>query len=118
MNKKVLKLYIERSRLMQKSEKTGIFEYKVIKQYGRVTDSVTAENNKYNFRYYDTLICAIDEDKRTIRFNTGGWHTKTTKERLNAICSLLALGRRVSIKKGTFIWSDGKDFIEGETFTF
>lgn len=117
MNKRVIKLYSERAKLMQKSEKTGRTEIKVIK-HNYATDALLVDKNICQYKYYSTFICTIDGDKKTVRFRSGGWHTKTTKERINFICSLLGLDRKLSIKKGTFIWSDGKDFKDYETFTY
>lgn len=117
MDKRVLRLYSERANMMQKSEKTGRTEIKAIK-HGYATDALIVNKNICQYRYYSTFICTIDGDKKTVRFSSGGWHTKTTKERMNAICSLLGLNKQISIKKGTFVWSDGKDFIEGEAFPY
>lgn len=118
MNKRVSRLYNERAKLRQKSEKTGNTELQMIKQNGRVTDALIVTKSLIHYRYYETLICSSDEDGRIVVFNSGGWHTKTTKERINAICSLLGLNRQLLIKKGAFVWNDGKDFKDYETFTY
>ena len=42
-----------------------------------------------------TAIAVYDHNTQALKLNTGGWHTNTTKSRLNAILSELITGERV-----------------------
>ncbi len=47
--------------------------------------------------YYKTAIVLVDKDK--IVLNTGGWHTATTRARMNFVSQELKLGYRVYQKQ-------------------
>lgn len=53
-------------------------------------------------QYHNTMIVMIDRSNNTITLNTGGWNTKTTKERINDFCRLLGLGIQVYQKDFKF----------------
>ena len=44
---------------------------------------------------YNTAIATYDHNTQALKLNTGGWHSVTTKSRLNAILSELITGARV-----------------------
>ena len=49
-----------------------------------------------------TAIAVYDHNTSALKLNTGGWHSVTTKSRLNAILSELITGARVFQR--AFIW--------------
>ena len=49
-----------------------------------------------------TAIAVYDHNTQALKLNTGGWHSNTTKSRLNAILSELITG--ASVFQRDFIW--------------
>ena len=63
-----------------------------------------------------TAIAVFDHNTKALKLNTGGWHSVTTKSRLNAILQEVKTGCSVFQRK--FIWylrNDRKfvDFVDG-----
>ena len=70
-----------------------------------------------------TAIAVYDHNTNAIKLNTGGWHSNTTKSRLNAILSEVMYGARVyqkafdwylSYNKSTHDFNDGMILVNGE----
>ena len=70
-----------------------------------------------------TAIAVYDHNTQALKLNTGGWHTNTTKSRLNAILSELITGARVfqhkfnwylSYNNSTHDFNDGMILCNGE----
>ena len=63
-----------------------------------------------------TAIAVYDHNTQALKLNTGGWHSNTTKSRLNAILSEVKWGARVFQKN--FDWfvsfnNQTQDFVDG-----
>lgn len=73
-------------------------------------------------RMWDTIIAWIDPVNRNVTFNTTDpygerWQTRTTKDRINWILSVVRPGSRVSRK--SFVWYlDGEEFVENMEYSF
>ena len=70
-----------------------------------------------------TAIAVYDHNTQALKLNTGGWHSVTTKSRLNAILSELIAGARVYQKNfnwflnynnQTHDFNDGMILVNGE----
>ena len=70
-----------------------------------------------------TAIAVYDHNTQALKLNTGGWHSVTTKSRLNAILSELIAGARVyqknfdwflSYNNQTHDFNDGMILSQGE----
>ena len=70
-----------------------------------------------------TAIAVYDHNTQAIKLNTGGWHSNTTKSRLNAILQELIAGARVYQKNFNWFLSyhnvdvdfwDGMILVNGE----
>ena len=70
-----------------------------------------------------TAIAVYDHNTQALKLNTGGWHSNTTKSRLNAILSELIAGARVyqknwnwflSYNNSTHDFNDGMILCNGE----
>ena len=65
---------------------------------------------------HSTAIAVFDHNTKAVKLNTGGWHSNTTKSRLNAILSEVKWGARVFQKN--FDWfvsfnNQTQDFVDG-----
>ena len=58
--------------------------------YG-VRDKITITGDNITMRLWDTDIVCYNRATRRLELNTGGWNTKTTRERINTYLSLLKL---------------------------
>lgn len=56
-------------------------------------------------RLHDHLIAEIDYDARSVKLSSCGWHTTTTKSRLNAVLHALGINRRLYQAKGSWLIS-------------
>ena len=72
---------------------------------------------------YNTAIATYDHNTQALKLNTGGWHSVTTKSRLNAILQELIAGARVfqhqfnwylSYNNSTHDFNDGMILCNGE----
>ena len=70
-----------------------------------------------------TAIAVYDHNTQALKLNTGGWHSVTTKSRLNAILSELITGARVfqrqfnwflNYNNQTHDFNDGMILVNGE----
>ena len=70
-----------------------------------------------------TAIAVYDHNTQALKLNTGGWHSNTTKSRLNAILDELIAGARVYQHKfnwyvkynfATHNFNDGMILVNGE----
>ena len=70
-----------------------------------------------------TAIAVYDHNTQALKLNTGGWHTNTTKSRLNAILSELIAGASVfqrqfdwylNYNNQTHNFNDGMILVNGE----
>ena len=70
-----------------------------------------------------TAIAVFDHNTNALKLNTGGWHSNTTKSRLNAILQELIAGARVfqhqfnwylSYNNSTHDFNDGMILCNGE----
>ena len=70
-----------------------------------------------------TAIAVYDHNTKAVKLNTGGWHSNTTKSRLNAILQELIVGARVyqknwnwflSYNNVTHDFNDGMILSQGE----
>ena len=67
-----------------------------------------------------TAIAVYDHNTQAVKLNTGGWHSNTTKSRLNAILDQVMYGARVYQK--AFDWflsynNQTYDFMDGMILT-
>lgn len=60
---------------------------------GKGNTTIKTENGKTTVRYHATDVVTFD--KRRIILNSGGWYTKSTKDRLNQTAAQFALGFHV-----------------------
>ena len=66
-----------------------------------VRDTVYTEPGYIGIKLWDTIICAIDTEKRYFTVNSGGWRTPTTKSRLHVIIqNLKGFGYGLRQRKG------------------
>lgn len=63
---------------------------------GRTATSIYTENGFTSVRYHSTEVVKFNHEK--IILNTGGWHTFTTKTRMNQASRQFDLGYSVSQK--------------------
>jgi len=71
---------------------------------------VDVSGNIYGLQYHETRVVMIDRINNTITLNTGGWNTKTTKERMNDFCRLLGIDIQVHQKDFKFfVTKEGKE---------
>ena len=67
-----------------------------------------------------TAIAVYDHNTQAVKLNTGGWHSNTTKSRLNAILDQVMYGARVYQKNFDWFLSYNNqtyDFIDGMIIT-
>ena len=79
-------------------------------RYANTSSRTPTETNAPQLILHKTAIVTVGA--KTIHLNTGGWHTATTKKRMNEALTALGMVERVYQKKGDwFIW----DWTRGET---
>jgi len=64
--------------------------------------TVTTENGISRVTYHTTVIFEYDRNRGTVRLNSGGWQTATTKKRINQAFELFDLPWRVY--QENFVW--------------
>lgn len=69
---------------------------------GKRATVVTRDGDVIRVVYHWTTVATIDLLAETVRFNTGGWETVTTKARINDIAR--ALGLRATLFQQKFVW--------------
>ena len=81
---------------------------------------VTNDDKGILVRLYNTTIVKVDNDTNSITLDTGGYNTKTTKDRMNLTSDTFNLGFRVYQKDFTWYVSyKGKEMMfEGHDVTF
>lgn len=80
-----------------------------IPKYAKATNVVT-ENGMTEVIYHGTKVVTFDST--WISLNTGGYRTKTTKDRMNQVSNQFGLGYKVKQVQGEWIVSyGGKDMI-------
>ena len=65
---------------------------------------------------HSTAIAVFDHNTKAVKLNTGGWHSNTTKSRLNAILSEVKYGCSVFQKQWNWYVSfrgQTQDFVDG-----
>ena len=67
---------------------------------GRCGTKVVKADAMTLVRYWGTDVVKINESKHTIQLNSGGYHTPTTKRRMNQASNQFHLGFTVFSKKG------------------
>lgn len=71
--------------------------------------SVRTQDGRTIVRYHATDV--VDADANRVRYNTGGWHTPTTKTRMNQASNQFGLGHSISQRAGTWhVKTDGGTF--------
>jgi hypothetical protein len=83
---------------------------------GTAHTTTATVNGMTNVTYHSTVVVSFNEKK--IVLNSGGWHTNTTKTRMNQASNQFALGYTVTQKDfGWYVSFNGKirDFADGMT---
>ena len=87
---------------------------------GTTATNVTKDGDTTKVTYHNTAVVTFTDDKVTL--NTGGWFTKTTKDRMNQVSNVFDLGFTVyQEKKEWFVWlreSDQRIQFDGDKVTF
>lgn len=76
----------------------------------RVTGAATttAEDGKWtNVTYHNTIVVKFTE--KTIKLNTGGYKTQTTKRRMNQAANQFGLNFEVIQRRGSWVVKYGED---------
>lgn len=87
-------------------------------QYFKLSNTEVIPNNETIFvLFHDNKIAEINNEEKTLRCYSCGWHTTTTKSRLNAILSMFTTLQIKQIS-GVWYWFDnygkGCEFMDGE----
>ena len=87
-----------------------------LSRIGKHATTIRNENGKRIVRYHYTDIVTVDKDQ--VRLNAGGWHTATTKTRMNQAANEWGLGFSVFqrdyawfVEFGGHVW----EFLSGMT---
>jgi len=78
-------------------------------QIGRVATRVYTENGITKVMYHDTIVISFND--KSIQLNTNGWHTVTTKRRINQASNQYNLGIGVYQSEGNWYVSKGDKVI-------
>lgn len=81
---------------------------------GRSTVRYTTSDDTEHIKYHDTVVLKVRKDG-SIRLNSGGFRTITTKERINTYQNVVRIQQTkgewtVHTDAGTFSFSDGMEF--------
>ena len=84
---------------------------------GTVATSVRTEDGTTTIRYHQTDVVKFNKVEGWIQLDSGGWHTVTTKLRMNQAANQFGLGYSVYQRKGEWFVDtpDGRtlDFADG-----
>ena len=76
-------------------------------------DQAFQHKGKLTYRLHNCDIAKVDKRKRTIKLNTCGWRTPTTKARMNEVLKELGSDKYVKQKKGVW-YLDGQKYDDGD----
>jgi hypothetical protein len=72
---------------------------------GKTSTTVTASNGAVRVRYHNTDVVKVKRDgdgPYHVILNTGGWHTNTTKKRMNEALAVLMMPYEVYVDGGNW----------------
>lgn len=55
-------------------------------------------------RLYSTNVCVVDRENRTVTFNSGGWHTRSTTKAIKTTLVKANLPDDFRTRNGTYLW--------------
>jgi hypothetical protein len=86
---------------------------------GSTATSVSSTNGRLSVRYHATEVVAADLSNGIVTLDSGGWHSYTTKARMNQASNQFGLGYTVAQKDHSwFVHVNGQTlpFTDGMTF--